>query len=138
MIRRIFSVIVLSALLGAGASLAEPAAGDTSTLMYVGKRLAADGKTADVIIFIDLNNSSKTTAFNVKDFTEIDDANIQNLLKLILALPHRQPGENSAGAFHEVDSRLILSIPALRPELNTQSWRIEEVSLKPLKVPTQP
>ncbi len=107
-------------------------------MMYVGKRLAADGKTAEVIIFIDLNNSSKTEAFNVSDFADVDDANIQNLLKLIMALPHRHPGAKSAGAFHEVDSRLIVTIPARRPELNTQSWRIAEMSLKPLKLSGQP
>jgi len=138
MSQRILSAIVLSCLLGAGASTAAPSAGDTKTLMYVGKRLAADGKTADVIVFIDLNNSSKTQAFKVGDFADIEDANIQNLLKLIVALPHRHPGEKSAGAFHEVDSRLIISIPARRPELNTQKWRIEEMSLKPLKLSSQP
>jgi hypothetical protein len=107
-------------------------AADMRTVMYVGKRTAGESPTKRLIVFIDLVESSNTITFDLKTFENHSDPNIQNVLKVIAALPHRATGAqaDTKGGFQECKTRFVLTIPAVRPDLNTQDWRIHEINLR--------
>jgi hypothetical protein len=110
-------------------------AADTSTVMYVGKRSEGVNPPKRMIVFIDLVDTSKTITYDLKTFENRSDPNIYNILKVIGALPHRAAGTQVGrkGGFQECKTRLVLTLPAVRPDLNTQDWRIHEINLRPQK-----
>ncbi|MDE0838473.1 MAG: hypothetical protein OSB41_05400 [Kiritimatiellae bacterium] len=128
---KISKLTIVAAFMVATAGIS--AAADTSTVMYVGKRSEGENPAKRLIVFIDLVDSSKTITFDLKTFKDRSDPNIQNILKVIAALPHRAAGTQvgTKGGFQECKTRLVLTIPAVRPDLNTQDWRIRELNLRP-------
>ena len=123
-----FFMVAVVTMATAGLALAD----STSTVMYVGKRLNGENPSTRMIVFIDLVDTSKTVTFDLKTFEDLSDPNIQNILKIIAALPHRAAGTQvgTKGGFQECKTRLVLTIPAVRPDLNTQDWRIREINLR--------